>query len=544
MSFKFKHGNYERPTTPTLLTNQSINIAGPRPSFDYIFPTLANDPNCLLPESVDTVRGLRALAAAMVANPGQDSDSLESTIPPVYTYWGQFIDHDITAMEITSNNPDVTDANMQPMDFATARTVIKNNRHPLFDLDCIYGDGPGVDADGNPTIAFTLGMYQADNVRFSIGTNSMLSSTLTPNPQFDDSPFRATRDLIRRNKEALIGDSRNDENTIVSQFHLAMLKFHNAVADWVEANEFLSGSALFQRARELCVWHFQWLVINDYLATILKADTAINILFRGQRSYNPPFSNNPVHIPMPLEFSVAAFRFGHTMVRSLYDFNKNFGRTSTGGLGNQASFEDLFRFTGSGGFRGLPTLPNNWIIEWDRFTDKQSPFSDRFARKVDTDIAFPLSRMSNEGNDAGLGIDASTIMKHLAMRNLLRGYALRMPTGQCIAEEMGFMPLSHGELKQGKVTTDIVLSNSGFLDKTPLWYYILKEAEVREDGNTLGEVGGQIVGETLIGLIRSDPNSYLYARADRLWSPHDGVKTASNTPIMNISDLFKFAGVA
>ena len=548
MSFKFKHGNYERPTTATSpFEPQSIRIAGPRPSFNYIFPTLANDSSCLLPENIDTVRGLRALAAAMVANPGQDSSSLESTIPPVYTYWGQFIDHDITAMEITSGNPDITDANMQPMDFNLAHGpngVIKNNRHPLFDLDCIYGDGPGLNADGTPTIASTIGMYRADNVRLTIGTNSMLSRNLTPNPHLDNSPFQASRDLPRRNKEALIGDSRNDENTIVSQFHLAMLNFHNKVADWVEQNEFLTGPQLFERAKELTVWHFQWLVVNDYLATIAKAGTANRILFRGQRHYNPPFSNNPVHIPMPLEFSVAAYRFGHTMVRGTYDFNKNFGRTATGGSGNQATFEDLFRFTGNGGFRGLPTLPNNWIIEWDRFSDKQSPFRDRFARKIDTDIAFPLARMSNEGNEPSLGIDARSIMKHLAMRNLLRGYALRMPTGQCIAEEMNFTPLSQAELKQGKAATDITLTQTGLLDKTPLWYYILKESEVRENGDTLGEVGSQIVCETLIGLIRSDPNAYLYARADRLWSPHDGVKTASNTAIMNISDLFKFAGVA
>lgn len=544
MSFKFKHGGYEGNESPTpFATPQTITIVGPKPSFSYIFPDLASDASCLLPQSVDTVRGLRALAAAMVAEPGQDSTSLESPIPPVYTYWGQFIDHDITAMNITSNNPNIRDANMQPMDFATAQTSIKNDRHPLFDLDCIYGDGPGPNPDGSPTIASTIGMYQSDNVRFTIGPNSMIGNSLTPNPHLDDDPNQATRDLPRHQKAALIGDSRNDENTIVSQFHLALLKFHNAVADWVEQNEQLTGKALFERTRQLTVWHFQWLIVNDYLATIAKEGTANRILFRGQQFYNPPFSNNPIHIPMPLEFSVAAYRFGHTMVRALYDFNKNFGRSSTGGRDSEASFELLFAFTGNGGFFGQDTLPNNWIIEWDRFTDKQSPFADRFARKIDTDVAFPLSTMSNEGTDES-SIDARDIMKHLAMRNLLRGYALRMPTGQCIAEAMNFTPLSEAELKQGKEATDVALTQANFLDKTPLWYYILKESEVREDGNTLGEVGSQIVCETLIGLIRSDPNSYLYARADRLWGPQDGVTTATGGNIMSISDLFKFAGVA
>ncbi len=551
MSFNFKHGGYEGSERPASGTSfaapQTITIAGPKPSFNYIFPDLASDPACLLPQSVDTVRGLRALATAMVAEPGGDSSSLESTIPPVYTYWGQFIDHDITAMNITSGNPDIRDANMQPMEFATAISSIKNDRHPLFDLDCIYGDGPGTNPDGSPTIASTLGMYQADNVRFTIGPNSMIGNPLTPNPHLDDDPNQATRDLPRHQKTALIGDSRNDENTIVSQFHLAMLKFHNAVADWVEQNEFLSGDELFERARQLTVWHFQWLLVNDYLETIAISGTANRILFQGQQFYNPPFSNNPVHIPMPLEFSVAAYRFGHTMVRALYDFNKNFGRTETGSetssTGGQASFELLFAFTGNGGFFGQETLPNNWIIEWDRFTDKQSPFADRFARKIDTDIAFPLSAMSNEGNNEQ-SIDARDIMKHLAMRNLLRGYALRMPTGQCLAEAMNFTPLSQVELKHGKEATDVALTQSNFLDKTPLWYYILKESEIREDGNTLGEVGSQIVCETLIGLIRSDPNAYLYARNDRLWGPQDGVTTATGGRIMNISDLFKFAGVA
>ena len=241
----------------------------------------------------------------------------------------------------------------------------------------------------------------------------------------------------------------------------------------------------------------------------------------------------------------AAYRFGHSMVRANYDFNLNFGRNEDGSENPgspRATFEELFQFTGSGGFAGgLNTLPFNWIIQWDRFTDHNSSFPERFARKIDTEIAFPLSVMRNEGN--GLADMMKTIMKNLAQRNLLRGYLLRMPTGQCVADAMGIDQLRKSELTQGKAATAFALEDHDFIEKTPLWYYILKESEVREDGNSLGEVGSRLVAETIIGLMQVDPRTYLN-QDEGEWKPEDGMVLPDGRPIDSIMNFFRFAGVA
>jgi len=253
---------------------------------------------------------------------------------------------------------------------------------------------------------------------------------------------------------------------------------------------------------------------------------------------------------MPLEFSVAAYRFGHTMVRAAYDHNRNFGRP--GNILANASFDLLFLFTGNGTppFNGrTDVLPFNWIIEWDRFVDKGSLLPDHFARKIDTRLAPPLRNMVNQGNDPTLAPDIKAILKRLARRNLLRGYHLSIPTRQSVAAAMGVTPLSENELRLGNSgPMNQVLEDNGFLRQTPLWYYVLKEAEVRANGNSLGELGSRIVCETIIGQLMNDPQSYLRQRGG--WDPGKGVKlpTPGGDPkdgdlIVTIREFFRFAGL-
>jgi hypothetical protein len=223
----------------------------------------------------------------------------------------------------------------------------------------------------------------------------------------------------------------------------------------------------------------------------------------------------------------------------------------------------LFLFTGNGFLRdpddptksirnpfgGTPTLPFNWIIEWDRFTDKGDPDETHFARKIDTHLAPPLTTqgMVNEGtagdiqDDAGKGL--RTLLRHLARRNLLRGYLLSIPTGQAVAAEMGVAPLTEEELRRGNTPeVNAALEEGGFLQHTPLWYYVLKEAEARADGNSLGELGSRIVCETVIGLLKHDRNSYLNNRG-WWWTPADAVRLPNGDPIVTIRDFLRFAGV-
>jgi hypothetical protein len=351
---------------------------------------------------------------------------------------------------------------------------------------------------------------------------------------------------------AFIADARNDENLIIAQLHLAFLRFHNAAVDWVINNErgmHRSPAELFARAQQLTRWQHQWLVVHDFLKTVTLNGVADKVLLGGAKHYKP--NGTPF---MPLEFSVAAYRFGHTMVRAAYDHNRNFGRP--GRVAPNAAFDQLFAFTGSGSLRDRDTgeiilrpflggdvLPFNWIIEWERFTDKGSSVPDHFARKIDTRLAPPLKDMINQGNGPTVSIPIKQILKRLARRNLLRGYLLSLPTGQGVAQALEIAPLSPEELRLGNSgPLNQVLEENGFIERTPLWFYVLKEAEVRANGNSLGELGSQIVCETIIGQLRHDPDSYLNSSGG--WDPSKGVKLASGDPITTIRDFIRFAGLS
>jgi hypothetical protein len=579
--------------------------------FDYLFPALTTDPTAHLPADspakiAAVVAGLKALGDAMVEDslaPGEAplQSTGNSTIPTVYTYWGQFIDHDLTAnTDRDAEVSNITKPDLAPLPPAFIVENLKNLRQPTANLDSVYGDGPTF----NPSVPTQAGrMY--DGIKLRVG--KVATNPPPPAPQNiaglpippdrlegpDNNVFVSVdpnRDLPRigvlisegvvneadfpeklRNEPnfeqlAFIADARNDENLIIAQFHTAVLRFHNATVEWIIASEACdshgrkrSDAQFFERAQQLTRWHYQWLVVHDFLKTMTVPGMVDKVLLGGPKYY----ASRNGEAYMPLEFSVAAYRFGHTMVRAAYDHNRNFGRP--GNVVPSASFDLLFAFTGNGSQRdrttgkvilnpflgGSKVLPFNWIIEWDRFVDKGSSVPDHFARKIDTRLAPPLRDLINQGN--ALALDPTpeirAILKRLARRNLLRGYHLSIPTGQSVAAAMGIAPLSENELRLGNSgPLNQVLEDNGFLRETPLWYYVLKEAEVRANGNSLGELGSRIVCETIIGQLMNDPDSYL--NHHDAWDPSKGVKLPNpggdpdqGDLIVTIRDFFRFAGL-
>jgi hypothetical protein len=453
--------------------------------FGYMFPDLLNDNNNFLDFNQINIDLLTKLGNLL--GDKRDNASTDSTIPAGYTYLGQFIDHDIT-LDPFSNIDQLQDPRL-----------LKNFRSPFLDLDSVYGRGPAIDP-------FLYDHRSGNEFKLLLGTN-------TPTGPGGPDGFNPTDfDLPRTtDNTAIIGDPRNNENLMVSQLHHSILKFHNAVVDKLN-NEGFAGD-IFEEARSLVTHHYQWIVLHDFLKTLAGNTVVDDVLNNGLILFTGKFI-------MPVEFSVASYRFAHSMIRNNYSVNNNF---------QNASLQEVFLFV-----RGaqLPVF-SNWAVDFNRFfPNPNSSKSTNFAKKIDTNLAKGLEDL----------FDASGIMKILAIRNLLRGLALKVPTGQAVAQAMGVTPLSPNQLithTQFDELTILKSENSLLLQKTPLWYYILKEAEVTESGNQLGEVGGRIVIETFIRMLQENPKSIL----NNSFTPSIPQSDGSVGLDFKMADLLDFAGV-
>lgn len=478
--------------------------------FDYMFRLAAENPECLLPPGATTQGCLLALGTAMAND--VIADPLDSTIPAVFTYLGQFIDHDITAQtdreigisRIATPDGMVMDLTPIPAD-ECARELI-NGRRPSLDLDQVYGDGPSLGAGAGPT--------EADR----LFDGSKKFKVVNDPPGFD---------VPRQNDgTAVIADMRNNENLNVSQLHCAFLLFHNKVAAALPAA--LSNDERYIRARQLVRWAYQYIVVHDYLPIVCEPSVVSDIVSNGLRYYSP--DDNVVF--MPLEFSVAAFRFAHSMIRPQYKINA----TTTLPLSQVLTVGGLL----AGG--PPPKVAAANIIEWHNFAQISGHPAPQRSRKIDPLISMDLGDLPFHLPGATT-IPAGPLLQHLARRNLLRGFVLSIPTGQTIAEAMQMKPMTAAELKTG-VSPEIIsaLEGANFDTATPLWYYILQEAKIKHGGNRLGPVGSRIVGETLYGLVERQRASYLNHQDDPAVTA-TGVEVSAGTVISTIGELLSFAGV-
>src|SRR5918993_140475 len=367
--------------------------------FDFLFLGLQDDPDNLLPESQDTVNALEALGKAMVetgevgeANDPDQDTSRDANFSAAFTYLGQFVDHDITLdADATPGTPPPAAEGLEPLSLEVVREQTKNLRTGVFELDSVYGDPAPKDPE--------------DPRKMLIGKVSKVTGNQNKPKRRppETGPKKANENDLPReprnegdfmhDRAALIGDPRNDENTIIAQLHVAFLLAHNRLVD--EA----APPNRFQKAKRRLRRHYQYIVLHDFLKQI--ADPVIvDDTIKRNRVYDP----DEDEFFMPLEFSVAAFRFGHSMVRAEYDFNVNFNRSGQNNAVS-ASLGLLFTFSALSGQLGFPgreskTLPENWIIEWENFFDPQGRASLSKARKIDTQLVEPLHELQTmEGQD-------------------------------------------------------------------------------------------------------------------------------------------------
>jgi nucleoid-associated protein YgaU len=468
--------------------------------FDFLFPELQDDDANLLPRSATTVTRLKELGRAMV-DPGPATG--DGRVPAIYTYFGQFVDHDITFETSSFTIAKLLAPGLAPLPVAQIRDDLKNLRTASLELDSLYG--PPAPRD------------PANQSKMLIGKVTKLNGTSVPvkrppgKGDDNDLPRERRNADPLRDRAARIGDPRNDENLIVAQLHLAFLKAHNRLVDQ---------GRTFEEARRLVRQHYQHIVLQDFLKRVADPAIADAVITGGNRFYDAmgePFF-------LPLEFTVAGFRFGHTMIRDTYDFNLNF---------TDASLGLLFTFTALSGELGdFDTLPDNWIVQWERFIAPGG--GKNKARKFDTKLSTGLFQLQTVTGEVEQPADAA----NLAVRNLLRGYGLRMPTGQAMADRLGLPVLSAAQLEAAAASERqaSVLKASGFLERTPLWYYLLAESK-HHGGQRLGPVASTLVAEVLVGLVRRSADSIL---ATPGWVPS---LPSAKPGTFELADLLRFAKV-
>jgi hypothetical protein len=426
----------------------------------------------------------------------------EGTLTPRvgYTYFSQFVGHDLTYDPTPLEGP-----YLDP-----ERT--SNHRTPYFDLDHVYG--------GSPKHSPNLYRGEPGAEIFKLGATT---------------PTGYLRDLAIEDGIILLGDlqdTRNLDNLILRQLHVLFLKFHNEAIKQLSATpptevgrEHPGSGTIFKRAQRLVRWHYQWIVRHDLLPRILHTSVwnRQGRGIRGQSHFKDGFS-------IPIEFSLAAFRFGHSMVRNAYGLNCRQKRVTLPelmALGHKAS-----------------PLPDDFMIEWGRFFDGL-PGSGPVASSsfIGTAVAAPLHDLSPSIIRLCSKMERSAEPARLPVRTLLRGARAQLPSGQEVADAL----IKQGVIKpQDRLTTvqltqdtcnhsGSVLRDVGLQVSTPLFYYLLKEAEIIGRGLTLGPIGSYIVAAVIEGALEADPDSYMSVAGENwklpLWRFPGGVQRKVNSLI-------------
>ena len=386
-----------------------------------------------------------------------------------FTYLGQLIDHDLTF--------DASSSLARPAN----PNAVQNFRTAAFDLDSIYGLGPAIHSHlYNPQDPRKLAVEQRGQDVPRLGSGV-----------------------------AVIGDPRNDDNVIVSQLLTAFINFHNEVVDQI--------GGTFEEAQRSVQWHYQWIVLHKYLPKIVGFSTQHIFQNSPQRFW---YGNNPPFIPV--EFSLAAFRFGHSQIRARYDINSD---VQGKGL---SIFPDL------DGHQPVPPLRR---VDWSFFFNSGGAMTAQPSLPIHPFLAAPLFSMPAQS--LGLPPNADPVLLSLAYRDIRRGQLRDLPSGHDIAAKIGLkrQEIVPADLIWSKVKQRLVRAGSQY-DPTgqpvPLFLYVLFEAQELANSKHLGPLAGRIVSDVFIGLLKGDPDSFLSVNPN--WTPQFG----SNGDF-DITDLLELA---
>jgi hypothetical protein len=431
----------------------------------------------------------------------------EGTLTPRvgYTYFGQFLGHDLTHDTTPFEGP-YSEPEGTP-----------NYRTPSFDLDHVYGGGP----QKSPYL------YEAEEgaERFKIGATV---------------PTGYRRDLPIEHGMILIGDQqdkRNLDNLILRQLHVLFLKFHNEAIKQISSESALAGmkelgsGTTFERAQRLVRWQYQWIIRHDFLPRILHPN-----VWAYQKKRIPNHADLNRSYAVPVEFSLAAFRFGHSMVRNAYRLNCRQKRVVIGelmALGQRAS-----------------PIPDDYLIEWGTFLDGLPTSGPQASSSfIDTSISRAMHGLSPDTIRLSNRLE-SPDPSNLPERTLLRGARAGLPSGQEVAETL----LAQGRIKfsdrltTAQLTTNTcdqsgsVLRETDLQQNTPLFYYLLKEAEFTGEGLSLGPIGSHIVSEVIQGAFEADAESYLSIVGPKWTLPLWRFPSGSKRPINSLIGIVQLVG--
>ena len=345
-------------------------------------------------------------------------------------FFGQYLAHDLTA-------------DRSPLRVHADLNSLRNVRSPRANLEALYGGGPV----GSPYL-----YDRTDPAKLLLGVGGS--------------------DLPRNQQGiALIGDPRNDVHAFMTGLQVAFIHAHNGLVERLRADA-VPESELFDDARRALSWHYQWVILNDFLPNLVGNTMTATVLRDGLRFYR--LTGEPF---IPVEFADAAYRYGHSQIKGDYQLRPGGPRFPV--------FPDLAGFQ--------PLAPQR-VVDWALLFDVPGQPPAQRAKPIDGQLPASLIRLP----ESITGVVEVSAYRSLAARDLQRGMGTGLPSGEAVARAIGATPLTRTELRLGD-----------WQDETPLWLYILREAAVRGGGDHLGDVGGRIVAEVIVGIIRNDPESYL-----------------------------------